>query len=79
MKRPECFEFAMSFLGDPEAAEMRAYVEALEIGVGELRADIAEALMHDCENGVKWLNEAAAEKFKKDYPELHKVLNGEKS
>lgn len=29
-KRPQCFEFAMDFLGDPEAAEIRAYIEVLE-------------------------------------------------
>jgi len=28
--RPECFGFAMSFLGDPEETEVRRYVEALE-------------------------------------------------
>jgi hypothetical protein len=29
-KRPQCFEFAMDFLGNPEAAEIRAYIEAFE-------------------------------------------------
>ena len=28
--RPDCFEFAMSFLGDPEETELRNYIEALE-------------------------------------------------
>jgi len=28
--RPDCFEFAMDFLGDPEEAELRNYIEALE-------------------------------------------------
>jgi hypothetical protein len=28
--RPECFEFAMDFLGGPEDEEVRAYVDALE-------------------------------------------------
>ena len=28
--RPACFEFAMEFLGGPEDAEVRSYVEALE-------------------------------------------------
>jgi hypothetical protein len=28
--RPECWDFAMDFLGDPEAPEIQAYVEALE-------------------------------------------------
>lgn len=29
-KRPECFAFAMDFLGDPEASEIIKYVEHLE-------------------------------------------------
>ncbi len=28
--RPKCFEFAMSFLGSPEAEEMHTYIESLE-------------------------------------------------
>jgi hypothetical protein len=28
--RPVCFEFAMEFLGNPEASELRAYIESLE-------------------------------------------------
>jgi hypothetical protein len=28
--RPECFDFAMDFVGDPEETEVRRYVEALE-------------------------------------------------
>ena len=30
LTRPECFDFAMDFLGDPEETEVRRYVEALE-------------------------------------------------
>jgi len=30
MKRPDSFEFTMGFVGDPEAGEVRAYVEKLE-------------------------------------------------
>ena len=33
-KRPENFEFAMDFLGDPEAAALRQYIEALERAAG---------------------------------------------
>lgn len=47
--RPDCFEFAMAFLGDPEAKEMREYVEALEAGIlqiskaaGDLEAVLVE-------------------------------------
>ena len=28
--RPDCFEFAMDFLGGPENEQVRAYVDALE-------------------------------------------------
>jgi hypothetical protein len=28
--RPDCWDFAMSLIGDPEAAEIQTYVEALE-------------------------------------------------
>jgi hypothetical protein len=28
--RPDCFDFAMDFVGDPEETEVRRYVEALE-------------------------------------------------
>ena len=31
--RPECFEFAMDYLGDPEASLVRAYIEDLEAAV----------------------------------------------
>ena len=30
MKRPDSFEFTMGFVDDPEAGEVRAYVEKLE-------------------------------------------------
>ena len=30
MKRPECYEFGMNFMGDPEQTEIRRYVEWLE-------------------------------------------------
>ena len=31
MDRPECFEFGMEFMGDPEESEIRAYIESLEV------------------------------------------------
>lgn len=33
-----------------------------------------DALASDLENGVKWMNEAAAEEFKRKYPALTKAL-----
>lgn len=33
-QRPENFEFAMDFLGDPEASVLRQYIEALERAAG---------------------------------------------
>lgn len=41
----------------------------------EFKADLADALCHDCENGVKWLNEQALEKFIREYPNLYKCIN----
>ena len=32
------------------------------------------ALQSDLEHGVKWMNEAYAEKFKADYPQLNQVI-----
>lgn len=37
LQRPESFEFALDFLDDPEASELRAYIEQLEA-----RAALAE-------------------------------------
>ncbi len=36
LKRPDCFEFAMDFLGNPEEPIIRAYVEQLEAKVAEI-------------------------------------------
>lgn len=38
MERPECYDFGMDFLGDPEETEIRIYVEWLEKRVAELEA-----------------------------------------
>lgn len=35
---------------------------------------LSDAMQSDLENGVKWLNEAAAAKFQKDYPALHAAI-----
>jgi len=37
LTRPECFDFAMDFLGDPEETEVRRYVEALEARTADER------------------------------------------
>lgn len=39
--RPERWAFALDFLGDPEAAEVQAYVEALEAYARRLRAELS--------------------------------------
>lgn len=39
MDRPECFEFAMEFLGDPEETVVRKYVEDLERQIETLNKD----------------------------------------
>jgi hypothetical protein len=35
---------------------------------------LSDALQSDLENGVKWLNERASERFTADYPELRKAI-----
>lgn len=35
--RPDCWDFAMSFLGEPEAPEAERYVTALEAEIARLR------------------------------------------
>lgn len=42
MERPDCWDFAMDFLGDPEATEVQRYVEALEQQVEDLENLIVE-------------------------------------
>lgn len=37
---PECFDFAMDFLGNPEATEIRAYIEQQNAALAELRAEV---------------------------------------
>lgn len=38
--RPECWGFAMDFLGEPEAPQIEAYVEALEAYAHRLKAEL---------------------------------------
>ena len=40
----------------------------------DLKADLAQALCSDCENGVKWLNEQAIKRFQQDFPSLYGLL-----
>lgn len=51
------------------AALVRA--QALE----QVSDDLAQALCDDCENGVKWLNEAASAQFRESYPNLRAAMN----
>jgi hypothetical protein len=56
--RPECFGFAMSFLGDPEETEVRCYVEALEARAAIQPVPVSERLpgAEDCdEEGRCWI------------------------
>jgi hypothetical protein len=39
LTRPECFDFAMDFVGDPEETEVRRYVEALEARVTQAQPE----------------------------------------
>ncbi len=57
------------------ADQMRAYAaEAVRVALEQAADELAQALCDDCENGVKWLNEAASAKFAKDYPHLRAAL-----
>lgn len=42
--------------------------------VEDYRQDLLSALSSDLENGVKWLNEKAIQKFKTEYPALYLML-----
>lgn len=41
-----------------------------------VRAEMAQALAEDCENGVKWFSERAVEQFRRDFPKLSAVMQG---
>lgn len=70
MKRPDDYEFAMSLIGAAPEERLRKYIEHLET----LKQDMIQALVADCESGVKWLNESCLAKFKADYPNLSGTL-----
>ena len=38
MKRPDCYDFAMDFLGEPEKGEIHKYIELLENRIAELES-----------------------------------------
>jgi hypothetical protein len=64
-----------AFTADQMHAYAKAYAAAAVEAEREAIADaLADALASDCENGVKWLNEAAADNFRKGYPELFALL-----
>ena len=42
MQRPECFDFAMDFLGQPEELEIMEYIEYLEAKVNRLQGSFKE-------------------------------------
>ena len=43
LKPPECWNFAMDFLDDPEASEISEYVQRLRVEVIRLRVAMARA------------------------------------
>jgi hypothetical protein len=58
--------------GKAEAAdEIKRLREALD-RIADL---FSLAVQDDCENGIKWLNERAAAKYLKEYPETRKALH----
>jgi len=42
-RRPDCFEFAMDFLGSPEEPVIREYIAALEAENSKLKGQLEEA------------------------------------
>jgi len=40
----------------------------------QIQIALSMALQADLEHGVKWMNEAYAEKFRADYPQLNQVI-----
>jgi len=52
----------------------RAYQAATAHERERIQDAISIALQGDLENGVKWLNEAASCKFRKEYPALAKLI-----
>ena len=49
--------------------------DAVEAARLEERGEVLMALDSDLEHGVKWLSEKACAEFKKNCPELNKLLN----
>ena len=62
------------------ADAIRTMGDAVEQAVLKERAEVLMALDSDLEHGVKWLSEKACAEFKKNCPELNRLLNswGEK-
>jgi hypothetical protein len=65
LKRPDCFGFALDFLGDPEAPQLLGYIEALEsrVALGQPRRQQLFAL-------AAQLHELTTEEEREDYPFL---------
>lgn len=61
---------------DYAAAQARIVVlrEALD-KVNKAYDKVSDGIQHDLENGVKWLNKQAAQKFNKEYPGVVKALD----
>jgi hypothetical protein len=57
IERPECFEFGMEFMGDPEETVIRQYVADLENRLQQVTKERDEA--------IELLNEIIAERFLK--------------
>jgi len=62
-----------------ENERLRAENERLRSALGAVDEALNDAAQDDCENGVKWLNEKAAEGYLKEYPHtsaaISKVIN----
>lgn len=54
MARPECFEFAMDYLGDPEARKVVEYITKLE---SALKLAVDEADMGGSRELPEWIEQ----------------------
>jgi hypothetical protein len=63
LKRPECFNFALDFLGDPEAPQLLRYIETLES-----RAALGQPRRQQLFAIAARLHELTTEEEREDYP-----------
>lgn len=58
-----------------ENEKLRAEIERLRAALEAVDEALNDAAQDDCESGVKWLNERAAEKYLKEYPHTSAAIS----